>query len=350
MSLEIIETNRIWLKSLFSFKHESQLLSYINSKDGTKRKYYTLAEILTILRDTIKKEKMYDEYNPSVILCSTELENAINIKTLHVTEIRNVVLSHLDLEVEAELYSDSNTTSEKDVNEEINKIYSDSDTTSEEDVNEEYEPETSDDTERPPQAMGRTNYLSYTSNSDTEIDAKIIDKKHKKDLNEDKKELIYWGDSETNNIEINSNDSELRPANTWACCTCNKQNKPYYRYCATCWKIRREWLGYDTIKKGRLKRIAQARQKQMDKATETDYQNETQDMELLSTHNNHNYQPSNSQLCSLCCTNPKDASLVHGKIGHQLCCYTCAKKLWRKHANCPICRRKIEKIIKVISA
>ena len=88
----------------------------------------------------------------------------------------------------------------------------------------------------------------------------------------------------------------------------------------------------------------------MDKATETDYQNEIQDVELLSTHNNHNYQPSNSQLCSLCYTNPKDASLVHGKIGHQLCCYTCAKKLWRKHANCPICRRKIEKIIKVISA
>ena len=38
---------------------------------------------------------MYDEKNPSIILCSRDLEEALNMKALHVTEIRDLVLSHL---------------------------------------------------------------------------------------------------------------------------------------------------------------------------------------------------------------------------------------------------------------
>lgn len=57
-----------------------------------------------------------------------------------------------------------------------------------------------------------------------------------------------------------------------------------------------------------------------------------------------------SSLCLLCCTRKKDSSLVHGKIGHQVCCYPCAKKLWRRKAECPVCRRTVERIIKLIQA
>ena len=31
---------------------------------------------------------MYDEKNPAIILCSGDLEEALNMKALHVTEIR----------------------------------------------------------------------------------------------------------------------------------------------------------------------------------------------------------------------------------------------------------------------
>lgn len=44
--------------------------------------------ILTILKDTIRDEGLYDEKNPSIILCSRDLEEALNMKALHVTEIR----------------------------------------------------------------------------------------------------------------------------------------------------------------------------------------------------------------------------------------------------------------------
>jgi len=53
-------------------------------------------------------------------------------------------------------------------------------------------------------------------------------------------------------------------------------------------------------------------------------------------------------LCTFCCVRPKDACFVHGKISHQVCCYPCAKKLFKRKGKCPVCRRKIEKITKNI--
>ena len=51
-------------------------------------------------------------------------------------------------------------------------------------------------------------------------------------------------------------------------------------------------------------------------------------------------------LCNFCLERPKNACFVHQKISHQLCCYQCAKKIYRQTGHCPVCRRKIEKITK----
>ncbi len=51
-------------------------------------------------------------------------------------------------------------------------------------------------------------------------------------------------------------------------------------------------------------------------------------------------------LCCICMTRPKEASLIHGKTGHQVCCYKCAKRLRRRGKPCPVCRRPIQKVIK----
>ena len=49
--------------------------------------------------------------------------------------------------------------------------------------------------------------------------------------------------------------------------------------------------------------------------------------------------------CTFCWDKPKDAILVHGKSGHQVCCYPCGQKLKRNAKSCPVCRRQIEKVI-----
>ena len=55
------------------------------------------------------------------------------------------------------------------------------------------------------------------------------------------------------------------------------------------------------------------------------------------------------QICNICYRRPKDATFVHGKISHQICCYPCAKAIFKQHRSCPVCRRKIEKITKIFA-
>jgi hypothetical protein len=44
--------------------------------------------VLTILKEIIRDEGMFDHSNPAIIRCSPDLDRALNMKALHVTEIR----------------------------------------------------------------------------------------------------------------------------------------------------------------------------------------------------------------------------------------------------------------------
>ena len=64
------------------------LNNFLISKTGVNEPYYSLLEILIIFRDVIKKESMFDPNNVSVILCSTELEDAKNVRAFHLSQLR----------------------------------------------------------------------------------------------------------------------------------------------------------------------------------------------------------------------------------------------------------------------
>jgi E3 ubiquitin-protein ligase Mdm2 len=51
-------------------------------------------------------------------------------------------------------------------------------------------------------------------------------------------------------------------------------------------------------------------------------------------------------LCVICAVEPRNASIIHGRSGHQVCCITCAEKLKAARKKCPVCRRKIRYVIK----
>ena len=51
--------------------------------------------MLTALQRLITSEKLYDPQNPAVILCDQHLEEALDIKALHVSEIRFVMVLEL---------------------------------------------------------------------------------------------------------------------------------------------------------------------------------------------------------------------------------------------------------------
>ena len=89
--------NRTLLNLIFKFKPDAPLQKLIHTKTRSHKDSYSLAEILTILKDMIASERMFDERNPTVILCSKELEMALNQRAFHVTEVRDLVLDQLEL-------------------------------------------------------------------------------------------------------------------------------------------------------------------------------------------------------------------------------------------------------------
>merc|ERR1719331_3243446 len=70
--------NRNLLNTMFKFKIDAPLRQFIHDITKVQKNYYSLAEILTILKDVISSEKMFDERNPSVIICSKPLEAVLN--------------------------------------------------------------------------------------------------------------------------------------------------------------------------------------------------------------------------------------------------------------------------------
>merc|ERR1719331_2519709 len=88
--------NRNLLNTMFKFKIDAPLRQFIHDITKVQKNYYSLAEILTILKDVISSEKMFDERNPSVIICSKPLEAALNQRALHVTEVRDLVINQLE--------------------------------------------------------------------------------------------------------------------------------------------------------------------------------------------------------------------------------------------------------------
>ena len=89
------ELNRYQLDNLYEFNKLSKLKNYFTKKTGIEKSQYTLNEILAILKTIIFKEKLLDPNNKSIVLCSKDLEEALDMKALHITEIQHQVLAQI---------------------------------------------------------------------------------------------------------------------------------------------------------------------------------------------------------------------------------------------------------------
>ena len=213
---------------------------------------------------------------------------------------------------------------------------------------------------RPPYAGGAISYSC--SDEDSELECPPI---HFQVEESDCDESLDWADHEDNITTIVKQTPTTPPIEnkslaSGSCATPVKFPSGYQRcigckywfkqttlYCNSCWKMKKDWLPDPPPPKSKLSRskIKTARQKR------TKQRGNRSDDTLSRSSSNETEDPISAPritLCMLCCTNPRNASLIHGQIGHQLCCYPCAKKLWKEQARCPVCRRKIEKVVKLI--
>uniref|UniRef100_A0A3B5QEG5 MDM2 proto-oncogene n=1 Tax=Xiphophorus maculatus TaxID=8083 RepID=A0A3B5QEG5_XIPMA len=49
--------------------------------------------------------------------------------------------------------------------------------------------------------------------------------------------------------------------------------------------------------------------------------------------------------CLICQSRPKNGCIVHGRTGHLMSCYVCARKLKRRNKLCPVCRMPIQSVV-----
>ena len=76
---------------------DANLKEYICGKGGIKREEFTLEKIFTILIDVIRGEQLFDHGNTQVIFCSPELERCLEVKAMHVSQLKDLLLKKMAL-------------------------------------------------------------------------------------------------------------------------------------------------------------------------------------------------------------------------------------------------------------
>ena len=298
------ENNKL-LNTTFKFKIHSKLKDIIVSKTKTFKPFYSFIEILSILKEVIRDEKMYDQSNPAIIICSPNLEKALDMKALHVKQINQVILPHLErFANELEPINHHNV---------------------------EYEINSDNEEARHIQNRHEELFSSESNEDDTIHNTSLLETK----LVEHFTEHSYWGDDESDikkwrQEESKVPNSELNPLYPCSSCKILKKLNPEKVCvksfdCTECWQRKRDWLP--------------KRPKQKDR-TIKEKQSTTEHITPCSYETNKNPEDY-EQLCSICYQRPKNACFIHGRTAHQTSCYQCARKLWK------IQSRQIDCIVKI---
>nr|XP_023681656.1 E3 ubiquitin-protein ligase Mdm2 [Paramormyrops kingsleyae]XP_023681665.1 E3 ubiquitin-protein ligase Mdm2 [Paramormyrops kingsleyae]XP_023681671.1 E3 ubiquitin-protein ligase Mdm2 [Paramormyrops kingsleyae] len=194
-------------------------------------------------------------------------------------------------------------------------------------------------------------------------------------------EVIFEAEDEDSFEE----DTEISEADYWKCSKCEELNPPLPRLCQRCWTVRDHWLpesdaagadhkalppkppvadaeeGLD-VPDGKLaisppsvepKEEAAAAasgpqescsQPSTSSASAGSSQEEAPELERFNSLEA--YLPSSClEPCVICQSRPKNGCIVHGRTGHLMSCYTCAKKLKNRNKLCPVCREPIQSVV-----
>jgi len=191
--------------------------------------------------------------------------------------------------------------------------------------------------------------------------------------------------------EGQESDSDIDEEDLWACPQCNLKNHPMSRQCARCWIERHEWLPHlkrlssepavvlssitrnlsdlPSLQKSSSLPVAPTIENPSSSTSSFSLQTVTRipqpasHITSTSTSSQVNHQGTETKrtertetkdcesafspdLCVICLTQPRNASLVHGRTGHQVCCIGCAEKLKENKKKCPVCRKKIKLVVK----
>ncbi|XP_046729881.1 E3 ubiquitin-protein ligase Mdm2 isoform X1 [Silurus meridionalis] len=191
-------------------------------------------------------------------------------------------------------------------------------------------------------------------------------------------------------------DTEITEEDYWKCAECDELNPPLPRNCKSCWKVRPGWLpetcsvpedpgnhtqietacsdpdletktlcaesptptldpddGVD-VPDGKILRSqstscsdSQGSSLSHSQPSTSSSQDEMPELERTTSVNSTDLCLPASCLepCVICQSRPKNGCIVHGRTGHLMACYTCAKKLKKRNKLCPVCREPIQSVV-----
>uniref|UniRef100_A0A8C8YS83 Protein Mdm4 n=1 Tax=Prolemur simus TaxID=1328070 RepID=A0A8C8YS83_PROSS len=235
----------------------------------------------------------------------------------------------------------------------------------------------------------RNNYTPR-SNGSTDLQTNQMTKMEKNEDLEDSKSL-----SDDTDIEVTSEDE-------WQCTECKKFNSPSKRYCFRCWALRKDWYsdcsklthslstsditaipekkeneGIDVpdcrrtvsapVVRPKDVCIKEGNSKLFDPCSSVEFldlahKSESQETILSTGEQSDNVSEQRTDTenmedcqnllkpCSLCEKRPRDGNIIHGRTGHLVTCFHCARRLKKAGASCPICKKEIQLVIKVFIA
>uniref|UniRef100_A0A3B3YSQ9 Uncharacterized protein n=1 Tax=Poecilia mexicana TaxID=48701 RepID=A0A3B3YSQ9_9TELE len=167
-------------------------------------------------------------------------------------------------------------------------------------------------------------------------------------------------------------DTEITEADYWRCSKCDELNPPLPRNCFRCWTLRHDWLPEASADPKALPMKPTDQSADNDGVDVPDGKRaktplNSQNWSDCSTPNSQNAlcssQPSSSSSsqenvsaesrlpdscldpCLICQSRPKNGCIVHGRTGHLMSCYVCARKLKRRNKLCPVCRMPIQSVV-----
>jgi hypothetical protein len=88
------------MADFYEFVPGSPLRRFIYNVKKTIKIYYQLHEVITLVREIIRDNCLYDKTNTAVIVCDSELEKVFNTNGMHVSELKGKILEQLILVTE----------------------------------------------------------------------------------------------------------------------------------------------------------------------------------------------------------------------------------------------------------
>jgi hypothetical protein len=88
------------MADFYEFVPGAPLRRFIYNVKKTIKIYYQLHEVITLVREIIRDNCLYDKTNTAVIVCDSELEKVFDTNGMHVSELKGKIMEQLILVTE----------------------------------------------------------------------------------------------------------------------------------------------------------------------------------------------------------------------------------------------------------